>query len=254
MIPVNELPTITSFTHPAKQIEQRRWLLWGMLTGAVTAFAAWWLQVPIYESTTLIHIAKQQPVVLQKLSSYPPSDQFSFDTFRRVQSQLATSDSVLKNALSPVDNLLPTKSNQVQWIKEHLRVTTSPDSEIMELKLWASDVYPNHLEIVLNAVQSAYLNEFAIRDKQTKDNHLQVIQSSLYRVQDELHSKENELDRYVTLSNKMNSNERFDVEKTEGFRIMQRAVENLSSSVDRLMAEMQIAKIELSAPSRVQLL
>lgn len=228
------------------RFNQMNRLLLGVLTGAVAAYAAWTVQQPVFQTTAVIRILAQEPMLLPERADRAPLDPLAFDIFRKTQSQLMKSSIVMKKALarpSAADHM-PNEPDRVKSLQRQLNVTTSSDSELMQVSLSGFD--PQDVALLLNAVVQSYFDEIVNAERRTRIARLDELQRIL---------EEKEEERRLKLSTIIQMKKVVGL-KDDAVEVVdkRKEIEQLETISGRLAAEIHNVKIELSVPPRVQLI
>ncbi|NLE38772.1 MAG: AAA family ATPase [Pirellulaceae bacterium] len=190
-------------TDPATYLHaiRRHWLLaivlGVMLAGLATA-ATWVLIPKKYTATAIIEVARDKDVIVFAEKAYNTPQEY--EVFQNTQLQYVTTPAVLTAALRDQEvNSLPIvqreKADQIKWLKDELSVSFPRGAQIMEVSL--SDVDPEQVTKVVEAVVDAYMTEIVERDRRLNDQKLADLQRVLNSRDAEIRNQQRLYERRV---------------------------------------------------------
>jgi hypothetical protein len=103
-----------------------------------------------------------------------------FETYRRTQAQQIRSSIVLQAALEKDIKDLPALKSErdpQQWLEDHLKVVTPPESELIQISLSGTD--PAQTVKIVNAVKDAYLEKVVAKEREDLLKQSYLIESAL---------------------------------------------------------------------------
>lgn len=111
-----------------------------------------------YQAYALLQISRVPPRLMLR-GSVPPMDPAEFETFKRTQATLVTSNSVMRRALEH-DDVALSESVRLQildtnWVADHVTVDFPGNSEVMRIGVTMTDA--SHSTLLVNAIAGAYL-------------------------------------------------------------------------------------------------
>lgn len=168
-------------------------LFCGGLVGAGLATVAWSLLASKYESYALLRVASSPFSVSSNRD--PNRTKTDFTTAIKTNAQLIKNEFVLNKALGlEVDGVrvsdLPTikeQKNPFQFLEDELTVGFSDGSEIIKLSLKGHN--PDDVRRIVNAVQTAFMQEVVEKELQGRQNFLITLDRILVSYQNTLNEK-----------------------------------------------------------------
>ena len=158
---------------------RRRWAL-AILTGGILAgvvFGLAWFIVPSakYTTTALLQVKQFLPVVIFPTHEREPE----FRIFQKTQIAFLRGPAVLGAALRDPKVLeLATyreqaENDQVEWLREQLRVNFSDNSEVLEIAM--SGDRPADLQIIVNTVVEAYMRNVVEQERRNRVDRMEKL-------------------------------------------------------------------------------
>lgn len=168
-------------------------LFCGGLLGGALATAAWTFLPSKYESYALLRVASAPFTVSN--SRDPNKGRTEFATYLKTNAGLIKNEFVLNRALGlEVDGQrigdLPTikeQKNPFQFLEDELLVSTQEGSEIIRLTLKGHN--PEDVRRIVNAVQTAYMEEVIEKEIKERQAFLLVLETTLVNLQKTLNEK-----------------------------------------------------------------
>lgn len=165
----------------------------GGLLGCAMAYAAWTLLPSKYESYALLRVASSPFTVSNNRD--PNRGRTEFATYLKTNAGLIKNEFVLNKALGlEIDGQrigdLPTireQKNPFQFLEDELIVSTQEGSEIIRLTLKGHN--PDDVRRIVNAVQSAYMEEVIEKEIKERQSFLHVLETTLINLQKTLNEK-----------------------------------------------------------------
>ncbi len=158
---------------------RRRWapaILLGCLLAPLLAAAGWFALAPKQSATAFLQVESSDMPLAFKTADQEAGGVIAFKIFKNSQKNLITDTTVLQTALTnllkptadgavvnlPTIREAGTAVQQLQWLRESLKVTFLDDSEVMAVELSSSSVEESKL--IVNAVVNAYLEEIVEKE------------------------------------------------------------------------------------------
>lgn len=168
-------------------------LFCGGLLGGALAYAAWSLLPSKYESYALLRVASSPFTVSN--SRDPNRGRAEFATYIKTNAGMIKNEFVFSKALGlEVDGVrigdLPTikdQKNPFQFLEDELIVSTKDGDEIIRLTMKGH--YPDDVRRIVNAVQTAYMEEVIEREIKDRQAFLLVLETTLVNLQKTLNEK-----------------------------------------------------------------
>jgi polysaccharide biosynthesis transport protein len=168
-------------------------LFCGGLLGGGLAAAAWTFLPSKYESYALLRVASAPFTVSNNRD--PNRGRTEFATYLKTNAGLIKNEFVLNRALGlEVDGQrigdLPTikeQKNPFQFLEDELQVSTQEGSEIIRLTLKGHN--PEDVRRIVNAVQTAYMEEVIEKEIKERQAFLLVLETTLVNLQKTLNEK-----------------------------------------------------------------
>jgi len=222
---------------------RRRWLLGITLSitaAMVCALLALMFWPVEYDVEALLHVARNEEAVLGNGPRY--RDPQGFDTYRRTQTAIIRSSTVLTAALrDPAINQLPIvrrESDQVSWLEKNLLLDYPGDSEVLRVRMRGEN--PSQLVKVVDAVVKAYLDKNKELERGEKVRTQKILESQLAKAEESSSTKRN---TYLKLARQMGSSD------LESARVQQRLIltqlNDAQSSLRQLKSRLMEARVSL---------
>ncbi len=168
-------------------------LFCGGLLGAVLSYLAWTLLPSKYESYALLRVASSPFTVSNNKD--PNRGRTEFATYLKTNAGLIKNEFVLNKALRlEVDGVrisdLPTireQKNPFQFLEDELIVSTQEGSEIIRLTMKGHN--PDDVRRIVNAVQTAYMEEVIEKEIKERQAFLLILETTLVNLQKTLNEK-----------------------------------------------------------------
>jgi len=173
---------------PILTVSRRRFqtppvLVIGVAAAVVSVAMVWFSWPPAkHAARSLVHLARAPPKIL-----FDVGENKDLETYRSSRAALLLkSRFILNAALGEPDvrrlRLVTERPDPVQWLEEEIKVDFSTGPEVLRISLQGD--HPKELEILVNAVARAYLNEIVNKEQNQKHSRLEVLRT-LHRKYDE---------------------------------------------------------------------
>jgi hypothetical protein len=196
------------------------------------------------EASVLYRVQRIKPSLLDE-QSY---DSAEFALFSRTQAELLRSEVVLQAALRQpgVSGLaiLAGRKDPAGWLAEQLEVRMAEGSELLTVRLWGDAKRAKDLQILLGAVQDAYVDVFINSERERRITTLENLRSIQLEVEDKLRRV---LEHHAELTA---AGKHSHVSE----RLTQMEADSLSELWRDVVRRKERLSVEIGAPSRVVLM
>jgi polysaccharide biosynthesis transport protein len=155
---------------------RRRWplaLVLGVLAAAVAAPLGYYLLPEKHTANTLLYVQAREPSIL-----FPGQEvAYAFANYQRAQTAMVKSRMVLNAALRQLQakdlRLVREKTDALQWLEKDVAADFKTAPEILRISLTGSK--PDDLAAVVDAIREAYLQEIVDKQRNERNNRLEVL-------------------------------------------------------------------------------
>lgn len=243
----HEIPEFTDLVFACRH-QPLRVVIVGILLSAALIWIAWIVTPSRYRAEGLVRVRQEQDVIFSAQTSRSADTTFFYS-----QEQLVLSPQVLTSALENDDiralaDLLP-EDDQVQWIRDQMKVEMEAGAEVMRIA--AVNDSPRMAYALANAVTQSYLSEVTNRlalDRQRREQELQRAAKEADKRLDELWTELNNAAQTVGSDNSQSLTIRDELQ-LQAYRDYSRQLQAAQIRGNELQAQMAAAKRALSAPS-----
>jgi hypothetical protein len=179
---------------------RRRWMLAtgiGLVLAVGTAIALWVLFPESSSATALFEVSSERETLAFNYDRYNPN---AFDILKKTQLAKLTSYYVLYKALRQPGvaslSVFADEPYPVEWLQENIEVDFPQQGEILSISISAESP-PEDLEILVNAIATAYEEEVIYDAKSRKLQTRDLLAKSLQTIEKEI---EEELRLYLSMA------------------------------------------------------
>lgn len=222
---------------------RRRWLLatsMGLLLASTVTGALYWL-FPETNSATAQYEVSSSPLTL--LERGPNVVREDYEIYKNTQLAYIKSPLVLMAALGANNaaisrlEMFEDADDKVEWLRDQLEVTFPSRGEIMEITL-AGPHPKGDLKQVVEAVSKAYYDEVIFRDQSERALPLQILRTSLRKLNDQVREK---LETYKQLAKDSGTSEAYAGTFDPETELMLAEVKELQNRQAKMKAELTAA-------------
>lgn len=154
----------------------------------ICVLLGWWVQPRRYIVESVFYLNARQPDLLgDSPAAFDPQE---FALLRKTQSDYVRSDLVLLSALrDPSIAALPvlrSRSDPVDWLRGHLEVATSADSELLSIRMRCAEGVLDDYRQIVDAVSDAYVKEALFKESQQRQQRRDMFSKSISELRDDL--------------------------------------------------------------------